>query len=424
MSITNISYQLMRNPIVNLVVFILMINTCLCSEAKGQKEFGFKMPKDRKRIEIPFEQHNNLIVIPITINRFLTLKFILDTGVETAILTEKLYADILEVNYLREITIAGPGIIDSVEAYVANQATFSLPGGIIGQNMNLLVLKNDYLKLSQNIGDDVHGIIGYDIFSRFVVEINYDDNLLTLHDPKRYKRSKKQVSIPLNIQHSKPFIEATIKQGEEKTDLDIMVDTGASHAALLDYQFINGISLPDKKIVTRLGRGIAGDIPGYMGRMDSVHINCFSFGEMLVSAPFEGAYNKVIKRGARVGTFGGELLTRFEVTFDYPNNHVYLKKGEGYDDEFEHNMSGLSINAGGENLDTLVVINVDKNSPAAKADIQRGDIIQMINGKSLRTHRLSDIFYLLRSRDGKKIKIRLIRDGEKLKKKFYLERVI
>ena len=414
----------MRNPIVNLVVFILMINTCLCSTAVGQREFGFKMPKDRKRIEIPFEQHNNLIVIPVTINRFLTLKFILDTGVETAILTEKLYADILEVNYLREITIAGPGIIDSVEAFVANQAIFSLPGGIIGQNMNMLVLKEDYLKLSENIGDDVHGIIGYDIFSRFIVEVDYDDNILTLYDPKKYKRNKRSVAIPLKIEGSKPFIEASIQQGDERTDLDIMVDTGASHAALLDYQYVNGISLPEKKIETRLGRGIAGDIPGYIGRMDSVRIDCFSFGEMLVSAPFEGAYNKVIKRGARVGTFGGELLTRFEVTFDYQNRQVYLRKGEEFKDDFEYNMSGLTINAFGENLDTMVVVTVDKGSPAAEADVRLGDMIHSVNGKSLRTHKLSDIFYLLRSRDGRKIKMRIIRDGEKLKKKFYLKRII
>lgn len=414
----------MRNPIISLVVFILMINTCLCSTAIGQREFGFKMPKDRKRIEIPFEQHNNLVVIPLTINKFLTLKFILDTGVETAILTEKLYADILEMNYIREITIAGPGVIDSVQAYVANQATFSLPGGVIGQNMNMLVLKQDYLKLSENIGDDVHGIIGYDIFSRFVVQIDYDESILTLHDPKKFKKNKRSVAIPLKIESSKPFIEASIKQGDEKTDLDIMVDTGASHAALLDYQFVNGISLPEKKIETRLGRGIAGDIPGYIGRMDSVQIDCFSFSEMLVSAPFEGAYNKVIKRGARVGTFGGELLTRFEVTFDYLNEQVYLKKGEEFKDDFEFNMSGLTINAEGENLDTMVVVNVDKGSPAAEADIQIGDIIHTINGKNLRTNRLSDIFFLLRSRDGRKIKIRIIRNGEKIKKKFFLRRII
>ncbi|MEM6642366.1 MAG: aspartyl protease family protein [Bacteroidota bacterium] len=396
----------------------------LCQSVPAQREFGFKLPNNTRKVEIPFKQHNNLIVIPITINRFLTLKFILDTGVETAILTEKLYADILKLNYLREISIAGPGIIDSVQAYVANQATFALPGGIVGQNMNVLVLKEDYLKLSENIGDEIHGIIGYDVFSRFVVDIDYDENILTLHHPKKYKKSRRAITVPIEIRSSKPFVSATVKQGDEKKNLDIMIDTGASHAALLDYQFINGIDVPETKIETRLGRGIAGDIPGFVGRMDSVQIDCFGFDEMLVSAPFEGAYNKVIKRGARVGTFGGDLLTRFRVTFDYPRKRIYLRKGDEYKDNFEYNMSGMNVNAVGDNLDTLKVVSVDKSSPAYGADIRKGDVIHTINGKNLRTHQLSDIFFLLRSRDGKKIRCKIYRGEEKLRKKFYLKRVI
>ncbi|WP_420576459.1 PDZ domain-containing protein [Ekhidna sp.] len=414
----------MRNPIVSLIAFILVINTCLCSTASGQKEFGFKMPERTKKIEIPFEQHNNLIIIPVTLNRFLTLKFILDTGVENAILTEKLYADIMDVNYIREITIDGPGLIDSVEAYIANQITFGLPGGVIGHNMNMLVLKEDYLKLSENIGDDVHGIIGYDIFSRFVVDIDYDDNIITLHDPKRYKKSKRSVEVPIEIRGSKPFVNATIRQDSQKTKLEIMIDTGASHAALIDYNYLDGIEPPEKTIETRLGRGIAGDIPGHIGRMDSVKIDCFDFSEMLVSAPYDGAYNKIIKRGARVGTFGGELLTRFNVTFDYQNSKLYLRKGDDFKSPFEYDMSGLSLNAVGKNLDTLKVVHVDKGSPAFNADIKKGDTIHSINGKSLRYHSLSDIYNLLQSRDGRKIRVKLYRDGGREKVKFRLKRII
>ncbi|GAB4240345.1 MAG: hypothetical protein Tsb0034_16750 [Ekhidna sp.] len=382
------------------------------------------MPDNRKSITFSFDQHNNLIIIPITINKFLTLKFILDTGVETAILTEKLYADILEVNYIREITIAGPGIVDSVEAYVANEVTFNLPGGITGHNMNMLVLKDDYLELSENIGDDVHGIIGYDIFSRFVVEIDYDDNEITLYDPNKYKKNRKSVEVPIEVRGSKPFVQASIKQKDQKKSLDIMVDTGASHAALIDYNFLDGMSPPEERIVTRLGRGVAGEIPGYVGRMDSVRIDCFGFDDMLVSAPFEGAYNKAIKRGARVGTFGGELLNRFNVTFDYRHQKMYLKKGADYAENFEFDMSGLSLNAVGKYLDTLMVVNVQKDSPAAQADIKKGDIIRSIGGRTLYSHTLSEIYQLLRSRDGRRIKVKIIREGEKIKKKFYLRRSI
>ncbi|WP_462254111.1 aspartyl protease family protein [Ekhidna sp.] len=414
----------MKNPIISLITFILVINTCLSSTASGQKEFGFKMPKKTKRIEIPFEQHNNLVVIPVTINGFLTLKFILDTGVENAIITEKLYADILNLNYLRQITIDGPGLVDSVEAFVANQVTFGLPGGVIGKNMNVLVLKEDYLMLSENIGENVSGIIGYDIFSRFVVEINYDTNILVLHDPKSYKKGRRKVELPLEIKGSKPFMQATIKQGDETAALDIMVDTGASHAALIDYNHLTGISLPEKTIETRLGRGIAGDIPGYLGRIDQVTINDFDFSEMLVSAPFEGAYNKVIKRGARIGTFGGELLNRFNVTFDYQKSKVYLVQGQRYNDAFEYDMSGMSLNTVGSNLDTLVVVDVQKDGPAYRADIREGDVIYMINGRTLKYNSLSDMYELLQRRDGKKIKIKLYRDGEKKKIEFQLKKII
>ncbi len=414
----------MRNPIISLIAFIFVINTCLCSSASGQKEFGFKMPERTKRIEIPFEQHNNLIVIPITVNRFITLKFILDTGVESAILTEKLYADLLDVNYLREITVAGPGLADSVEAYVANGITFGLPGGIIGKNMNMLVLKEDYLKLSESIGDDVHGIIGYDVFSRFVVNVDYDNNILTIINPKKFKKSRRTVEIPLSLKGSKPFIRATIRQDDKKANLDVMVDTGASHAALIDYNYLDGLDLPEKTIVTKLGRGIAGEIPGYIGRMDSVQIESFDFTKMLVSAPFEGAYNKVIKRGARIGTFGGELLNRFNVTFNYRENTMYLRKGEKYRESFEYDMSGMTLNSVGENLDTLRVISVDQGGPAFLADIRKGDIIKSINGKNLRTNSLSDIYELLHSRDGRKIKCKVYRDGEKVKVQFFLKRII
>ncbi len=414
----------MRNPITSLVAFILLINTCLCSSASGQKEFGFKMPNNVKKITIPFEQHNNLIIIPLTINRFLTLKFILDTGVENAILTEKLYADILEVNYIREITIDGPGLVDSVEAYIANEVTFTLPGGVVGSNMNMLVLKEDYLKLSENIGDDVHGIIGYDIFSRFVVDVNYDDSELTLIEPSKFRPNRRSVEVPISIRGTKPFMNASIIQGNKKANLDIMIDTGASHAALIDYNFLDGVDLPEKTIITRLGRGIAGEIPGHIGRMDSVKIDDFDFSEMLVAAPFDGAYNKVIKRGARIGTFGGELLNRFNVTFDYRSEKIYLTKSDKYQEAFEYDMSGMTLNAFGPYLDTLKVMTVDQGGPAFTADIRPGDVIHRINGKSLRSHSLSDILHLLQSRDGKKIKCIIYRDGQRRKVKFQLKRVI
>lgn len=381
------------------------------------------MPEGQKTVEIEFEEINNLIVIPITINRFLTLKFILDTGVETAILTEKLFADILDVNYLREITVAGPGIADSVEVYATNEMTFYLPGGLVGKNMNMLVLKDDYLQLSENMGDEIYGIIGYDIFSRFVVEIDYDAQRLRLHDPNSFKPKRRHSAIPLEIRKSKPFLKTSISQNDGMNSIDIMVDTGASHAALLDFEDDQN-TFSGEKIITRLGRGIGGEIPGYLSRLETLSIAEFEFEEVLFSAPFDGVYNKAIKRGSKYGTIGGELLHRFNVTIDYSHEKMYLKKSDRYKETFEYDMSGMTLNAKGISLDSLEVVNVKEGSPADLADIRVDDVVLVVNSRNLINSKLSEINALLRRKEGIKIRCKLLRDGQVIKKTFFLERMI
>ncbi|MEM9895929.1 MAG: aspartyl protease family protein [Bacteroidota bacterium] len=405
---------------------LLIAFVCACANhLLAQQEFGFKMPDGIRRVEIPFELHNNLIVIPIKINKFITLKFILDTGVETAILTEKLYGDILRLNYQREITIKGPGIQDSVEAYLATGATFSLPGDVIGQNMNLLVLREDYLKLSQSIGENVYGIIGYDVFSRFVVDINYDRKILTLRDAKRYKARGRRTRIPLKVQKTKPFIPCEIQDGKDKIRTDIMVDTGASHVALLDYNQIDGMQLPSPVLPTRLGRGVAGEITGVLGRISKIEIDDqLVLEDPIISIPSEGAYFDVIKRGSRVGTLGGELLRRFRVIFDYQHNALYLKKSSKFKDKFQYDMSGMSLNTTGLALDTLLVINVLPEQPAANAGIRIGDVILSINGSTIENKSLTYFTQLLRRKEGLKIKCKILRNDEKINTEFRLRKII
>lgn len=393
----------------------------LCS---AQKEFGFKMPENRKKVSFSFDLQNNLVIVPVTINHFFTLNFILDTGVETAILTERVFSDLLGIAYVREILISGPGIVDSVEAMVATEVTFELPEGVIGENMNMIVLKEDYLKLSENIGKDVHGIIGYDIFQRFIVDVNYRQEVVILTLPSERRKYRHYTSVPIKIEKSKPFIRCNAKNDNSEVAINMLVDTGASHSALIDFNVIEGIDPPDTCIQTNLGRGIGGEIPGTLGRLQKFSIQHHEFEDVLVSAPMKGAYNKLIKRGSREGTIGGQLLKRFRVVFDYSNERIFLKKSSFYKKPFEYDMSGLSLNATGKKLDSIIVERVYEGRPAANAGLKKGDIILSINGHSPDNHSLSFFFALLRSRDGRKIKVRFLRDGTRHKTIFRLERSI
>lgn len=406
------------------LIAILSLNGI--SHNSSAQAFGFKLPKNTKRISIPFEEYNNLIVIPVTINKSLTLDFIVDTGVQNAILTEKIFADLLQLEYPRKITIAGPGLIDSVTAFIANDIKLDLPGGVSANRSSILVLETDYLQLKNNMGAEIYGIIGYELFSRFIVELNYDRKEMILHDPQNFKKRKFMSKIPLTIDRTKPYITSAIQYNESSgiDSIKLMVDTGASHALLLDPEEDETIQIPEHTITTNLGKGLGGNIDGKIGRIKSFQFNKLKFSEVLASFPDPGIYNKNIKRGSRSGTLGGDVLSRINPVFDYINGYMYYYKGRRYKHKFVYDMSGMQVTAYGPNLKLAIINSVREGSPAYKAGIRGGDIIKKFNGDNIQNILLSKIFTSLRRKPEAKIRMKIVRNGVELKKCFRLKELI
>lgn len=57
----------------------------VCPWITAAQNLGFTIADGRQRVDIPIEVVNNLIVVPVILNETLPLKFIVDTGVRTAI---------------------------------------------------------------------------------------------------------------------------------------------------------------------------------------------------------------------------------------------------------------------------------------------------------------------------------------------------
>ena len=290
--------------------------------------------------------------------------------------------------------------------------------------MSMLVLEEDYLELKKNLGDDIYGILGYEIFNRFVVEIDYINRTMKLHDPASYKPKRRFESFNLTIEDTKPYVTSYFRQGEDEIPIKLLIDTGASHALLLDVNMTDDLSVPEKTIYARLGQGIGGEIPGQIGRIERYRIGNNDFKDVLVSIPDYGAYSSVIKRGSRHGTLGGEILSRFDVTFDYYNNKLYLKKNHTFNEKFDYDMSGLSIGVTAESLDSILVMNVRQNSPAEQAGIQTGDILLHINGRTLANSTLAEIIAMLRKKENYKIRTKVLREDMEMRKEFKLKKAI
>lgn len=394
-------------------------------QAQQMQQLGFRFAEGKSNIRIPMEIKNNLIVIPVVINGQLPLKFILDTGVRTTILTEKSYSDILGLTYSRQYTIAGPGGEHLISAYVTNNVSLFIPPGIVGTGHAMLVLEKDYLELRNYLGAEVHGVLGYELFSRFVVEINYQEKYVELMDPSKFKPKRKFQTVSISIEDTKPFITTTVISTKSK-NLKLLVDTGASHSLMLDPESDRDIQIPEPNIKAIIGRALGGEITGKIGRIKEVHLNKFILREVIANYPDPNSYMDTLKASSvyRNGSLGGEILSRFTVIFDYSGSKMYLKKNPSFKKEFDYNLSGLTIKAKGSKLRVFEVIEVRKNSVSEKAEFLAGDLIVSINGVPASGFDLNELTGELNSKAGRRLGIVVDRNGTKIKKILVLEKEI
>lgn len=402
-----------------LVCFLFLVT---CFLANGQ-QLGFSIVGDKKKVSFPFELHNNLVVVPIVLNNKIPLKFILDTGVRTTILTEKAFSDILGLEYTKRYQIAGIGEEASVEAYITNNVSLTLPG-VSGIGHAMLVLNEDYLELRNYLGVDVHGILGYEIFSRFIVQIDYDQRILTLTTPEHFRHRKPFDKIPITVEDTKPYITAVVSYTPDQyVPVKLLIDTGASHGILLEKESSEEIYVPEKNITSELGRGIGGRLEGQIARLNYFHIGEHCWPNPIATFPKSNGILDSLKYGSvyRNGAIGGEILSRFEVIFDFPREYIYLKRGKEFKEEFNCNLSGLSVKAKGSRLNTFEIVEIRENSTGAEAGFKEGDIIVSINGLSVKNMTLNYVTNYLNLKENKKLKIEVQRGDEIIKKKFRLK---
>ena len=418
----------MNNKIILLWLFLCSFSSYSQNPDKKFAEarpLGFIMPEGFEKVVIPFDVHNNLIIIDVLMNRSLPLKFVFDTGVRTTVLTEKTLTDLLNLNYDRKITIPGAGGEKLVDAYVVNNVSLNI-GRISGRGHSVLVLEEDLLQLKNFLGVNVHGILGYELFSRFIVDINYDKHTITFHNPETFKKKNKFLEIPLLVEDTKPYILANfiIRGSETPIRGKFMLDTGASHAMLLDGRSSKKIYVPEPNIASTLGRGLAGNIHGHVARIDKVWVNKYVFSEVIAIFPDPNSYEISLTRNFRNGTFGGGMMSRFHIIFDYINSKIYVKKRRGYHKPFEFNLSGLIVRAKGVYLRDYEIDNVRENSAAEAAGLKSGDDIIEINGESTYKLNLDQVVGRLNDKTNKKIRLIILRDGKEMSIEFKLTRLI
>lgn len=392
-----------------LLIFAIQLPAALLSVNAQYFEF----PNGRKAQSISFNLIQNLVIIPMYLNGKGPYNFILDTGVGPMIITDTTLIKDLDLKGLRPVKIAGLGKNTEIEAFVAQQISARIGQAEIS-DIPTAILKHDLLNLSNYVGVPIYGLIGYHFFSSFVVELRYTGRRLKFYLPE----AKKKISgepIPIELHNNKPYVNVEIDiPGLGSRLLKVVVDNGASHAISLETLNGQPFPLPKESIKANLGIGLSGPIDGSIGRVSSLKIGQFLLKAVVASYPEYDSQTLQTFLSNRNGNLGAEILSRFNITFDYNNNLMYLKRNYTFKRPFEHDMSGLEIYVSTAPEKRYYISRVEIGSPAMEAGLRDGDELLSINFIHVKTMNLDDISRMMRVNNGRTLYLSINRNGDLL----------
>ena len=423
--------------------------------ASSQEEFHFPPGEERDRIS--FELINNLIIIPVELNG-LQLSFLLDTGVDTTVLFSINEDDTLDLSNAERIMLRGIGGDDYVEALRSEGNQMKI-GKAVSNDLDLYMILDQSINFSPRLGFPVHGIVGSDLFQDFVVEINYKRRFIRLYEKEaEIKKLSRYDPVPLVFFKNKPYLNAQVEMEGKLIHGTFLIDSGLADALWL-FENEAGIAIPERSYEDFLGLGLAGDINGSRSRIAALKIADQELKQVNASFPDTSAFGGLKFFIGRNGSIGAEILRRFHIIFDYQERKMFLRKNSDFKDRFLVNMAGITVEHAGfivlenyakapsfteeepwEGKEVISskpkmtrtfslkpefrIARIRKDSPAALAGLQVGDVLVSLNDKKAYRLDMENIAGLFSSEEGKRIEMRVRRNGEEMNFAFYLENVL
>src|SRR5262249_43490520 len=135
---------------------------------------------------ISFLQYANYVWVPTRVNGSEPLPFVLDTGASTCLINRRT-ADALQLSVRNEHreTKLGTGE-DSSSVGLAPNVPLSFASVEIKKKEIAALLLDS---LEHAVGHRIDGILGREVFERYVVEIDYAAGQVILHEPRDYSYS-------------------------------------------------------------------------------------------------------------------------------------------------------------------------------------------------------------------------------------------
>lgn len=379
------------------------VNAAL-DEARFQKPAArvddFAIAEGRTSTVVPFELLNNHIYVTVRLNGGEPLRFLFDTGGVNVVTP----ATAKELGLEVQGRLQGRGAGEKSEDVGLTRVQELRVGDVTLRDQVFYVLPMAGLEEAEGV--EVDGLIGYEVFKRFVVRIDYAGSLLTFTLPAAFRETGAGTAVPFTFDGQTPQVQGEL-DGVPGT---FSIDTGSRASLTLTAPFAREHGLEAKyapRFEAMSGWGVGGGVRSAMTRAKVLKL-----GSVEVPGPVTDIARS--EKGAfadryDAGNVGGGVLRRFTVTFDYPNQRLYLEPNAAFPRPDSYDRAGLWLNRAGAELEVKDVV---AGGPAAEAGLKAGDRIVAVDGTSAAEIRLPDLRVRLRTeKPGTPVRL-TVRTGE------------
>ena len=369
-----------RNSIVSLTLTLMLIFPSLC---KSEEIVLF---------ETKVQEPTDAIFLPVTINSK-SYAFLFDSGSTLTVLDNS-----LETLLGEPLDIKRNANTPSDQLQLSYYKPIDAMIGKLNLNTRLPFITADLKFAGKALGREFHGIVSMSFIHNYIWKFDFNEGTLKI------------LSSASTINHD-GYDEIINMRPTVRGVPTIMIDLlGNSMPFIVDSGDTGNGSITGDVIDQMIKNNFVSDVASdssvaasgsYSARR--LRVKHFKIGGI--------EYNGLLMRESKQNTIGLRLLKYHNFILDFPNSLLYLQKRPFVSIVDREDKSGIKIiNDNGQ----IVIGFIDKRGPGAAAGLKEGDLIKSIDNRLVDGKDLLIVRNIFKGEDGKKILIRLERDGKKI----------
>ncbi|HEY9006557.1 aspartyl protease family protein [Ohtaekwangia sp.] len=297
-----------------IAAFVLLVS-CQTLLSAPAKKYGFSLPDHLQEVSMRYKSVDDLILLPVVINDSIKVNLILDTGCRNLVLFGKRFQKLFKLEPDKKVQFSGLGSGRSVNGALSLSNKVAIDA-VVGELLPVIVIPEQNLFHSFI---NVHGVIGYDVFTKFEIEINPKEKQITFRPAATATLNPDYIQVPIRIADSRPLIDCRVVFDKNRTHVcDLMIDTGSTLGLLLKTTDMDSYKFKFRPRETVLGRGLNGDIEGYQTNTEVLQLSALEIKNLPTGIIYSPWHN--------YASIGMNILKNYTLVLNYCKGYAGFKK--------------------------------------------------------------------------------------------------